>query len=108
MTVWDPPRSVAASKAPWCAGIVVVRIGNMARSERRVVKTAVERALLSIEEHTNESLSPLGTLQYGRDAATFVDEMQDYSSGHKPRLSRILISVGLFSRQITDKSCRLF
>ncbi len=75
--------------------VLLGEVGNMARSERRVVKTAVERALLSIEEHTNESLSPLGALQYGRDAATFVDEMQDYSSGHKPRLSRILISVGL-------------
>lgn len=75
--------------------VLLEEVGDMARAERRVVKTAVERALLSIEEHTNESLSPLGALHYGRDASTFVDEMQDYSSAHKPRLSRILISVGL-------------
>lgn len=75
--------------------ILLEEAGTMARAERRLVKSAVERALLSIEEHTNESLSPLGALHYGRDAATFVDEMEGYSATHKPRLSRILISVGL-------------
>ena len=75
--------------------ILLEEAGNMPRSQRRLVKNAVERALLSIEEHTNESLSPLGVLHYGRDAGTFVDEMEGYGSTHKPRLSRILISVGM-------------
>lgn len=75
--------------------ILLEEVGSISRSERRLVKNAVERALLSIEEYTNESLSPLGALHYGRDAATFVNEMEEYSSANKPRLSRILISVGL-------------
>jgi hypothetical protein len=75
--------------------ILLEEVESMPRSDRSAVKTAVERALLSIDEHTVESLSPLGALHYGRDAATFVDDMEGYTSGHKPRLSRILISVGL-------------
>lgn len=75
--------------------ILLEETGNMARSERRLVKSAVERSLLSIEEYTNESLSPLGVSHYGRDAARFVEEMEGYSAAGKPRLSRILISVGL-------------
>lgn len=75
--------------------ILLNEAANMARHERRLVKTAVERSLLSIEEYTNESLSPLGVFHYGRDAARFVEEMEGYDAASKPRLSRILISVGL-------------
>src|SRR4051794_20373963 len=48
--------------------ILLEEASKMTRRQRKLVRSAVERALLSIEEHTNESLSPLGTHHFGRDA----------------------------------------
>lgn len=88
--------------------IMLQEAASFTRKERAPIKPAVEKALSAIRAHTAESLTPAVALAYGGDAAMFSDESRRAGLPGKPRLSRILIAVGLMQQQsYTEKSASL-
>jgi hypothetical protein len=88
--------------------ILLEQAESFSRSERVPIKAAVENAMSSIEAYSKESLSPAVALAYDRDAATFPDDSRRSGLQGKPRLSRILIAVGLMlQRSYLEKSASL-
>jgi len=75
--------------------ILLEQVESFSRRERAPIKKAVENALSSIEAYSKGSLSPAVTQMYDRDVAMFPDESRRAGLEGKPRLSRILIAVGL-------------
>ena len=88
--------------------ILLEQAESFSRRERVPIKAAVENAMSSIEAHSKELLSPAVALAYDQDAATFPDDSRRSGLQGKPRLSRILIAVGLMlQRSYLEKSASL-
>ena len=88
--------------------ILLDQVESFSRRERAPIKKAVENALSSIEAYTKSSLSPAVAQMYDRDAAMFPDESRRAGLEGKPRLSRILIAIGLMlQRSYLKKSASL-
>jgi len=88
--------------------ILLQEAASFTRKERAPIKPAVEKALSAIRAQTAESLTPAVALAYGGDAAIFPDESRRSGLPGKPRLSRILIAVGLMQQQsYTEKAASL-
>jgi hypothetical protein len=83
--------------------VLLERAALVPRRERALVKRAVEKAISAIEASTAESLTPATALAYGRDAAAFPDARRRPDLEGKPRLSRILIAVGLMLQESYTK-----
>jgi hypothetical protein len=82
---------------------------SFSRRERMPIKAAVENALTAIEAYTKEALSPAVAMAYDCDAAMFADDLRRPGLEAKPRLSRILIAVGLIlQRSYLEKAPLLF
>jgi hypothetical protein len=68
---------------------------KMTRKERSTIRDMVEASLRAINNYTTEALTPTLVEFYGKDASTSQDTLETYGQETKPRLSRILISIGL-------------
>jgi hypothetical protein len=79
----------------FAAFILLEQAESFSRRERAPIKAAAENAITSIEAYTKESLSPGVALTYEQDLATLPDDSRRSGLEGKPRLSRILIAVGL-------------
>jgi hypothetical protein len=79
----------------FAAFILLEQAESFSRRERAPIKAAAENAISAIEAYTNESLSPTVALTYEEDLATLPDNSRRSGLEGKPRLSRILIAVGL-------------
>ena len=71
---------------------------KMTRKERSMVRDAVEAALRAITNYTTEALAPTLAAFYGKDASRSPDILEAYGHETKPRLSRILIAIGLMTQ----------
>lgn len=88
--------------------VLLEEAATFTRKERNPIKLAVEKAMSAIRAQTAESLTPAVALAYGGDAAIFPDETRRSGLQGKPRLSRILIAIGLMLQQsYTQKSASL-
>lgn len=88
--------------------ILLEQAESFSRRERMPIKAAVENAMSSIEAYSKELSSPAVALAYDRDAATLPDDLRRSGLQGKPRLSRILIAVGLMlQRSYVEKSASL-
>jgi hypothetical protein len=63
-----------------------------------MVQSTVEAALRSITNYTTDALAPTLAAFYGQDASRSPNILETYGHETKPRLSRILIAIGLMTQ----------